>query len=429
MVDQFISLVNPEKAIQPFVVKLTGINNDMLRNAPKFYEVAKRIIEITEGAIIVAHNAQFDYRILRTEFDRLGYDFNSKTLCTVALSQQLLPEQKSHSLGKLARALGIAVADRHRASGDAQATVKLFKLLLDKDSEKTIIQQAVKTIVKRSMHKKLKEILEEVPSTTGVYYMHNVNGTIMYIGKSRNMKKRLRQHFTNDNKKSKQIQDEVFTVTYDETGSELIALLKENEEIKRNKPKYNRALRRTKFNTQLVSFTDEKGYINLKAEKADGRKKYVTTFSNAIAAKASLEKTIESYSLCQRKTGLQKGVGHCFNYTIKKCNGACVEQETPELYNERVWAYINKHSYASKSMLVIDRGRAIDERSAILIEDGIFKGIAFYTLNFQIENMDILKSILTPMQDNRDAQHIIQSYLRTKNVSKIIPLDASATSN
>ena len=107
VVDQFISLVNPEIPIQPFVVKLTGINNAMLRSAPKFFEVAKRIIEITSDCVIVAHNASFDYRILRTEFKRLGYDFQAKTLCTVELSKKLIPEQPSYSLGKLVRALGI----------------------------------------------------------------------------------------------------------------------------------------------------------------------------------------------------------------------------------------------------------------------------------------------------------------------------------
>jgi DNA polymerase-3 subunit epsilon len=124
--DQFISLINPERDIQPFVVNLTGINSNMLRNAPKFYEVAKRIVEITENCILVAHNADFDYRILKTEFNRLGFPFKRKTLCTVELAQKLIPEMESYSLGKLARALGIAVSDRHRANGDALATIKII---------------------------------------------------------------------------------------------------------------------------------------------------------------------------------------------------------------------------------------------------------------------------------------------------------------
>ena len=141
VVDQFISLINPEIPIQPFVVGLTGINNEMLRNAPKFYEVAKRIVDITADCIVVAHNAQFDHRILRTEFRRLGFDFERKTLCTVELAKKLIPGQQSYSLGKLVRALGIPLSDRHRANGDAQATVKLFKMLLMKDIEKNILKE------------------------------------------------------------------------------------------------------------------------------------------------------------------------------------------------------------------------------------------------------------------------------------------------
>lgn len=142
--DQFISLVNPERAIQPFVEKLTGINSKMLRNAPRFFEVAKRIIEITENCLIVAHNADFDYRILRTEFKRLGYNFERNSLCTVTLSQKMMPEMESFKLGILVRSLGIPISDRHRAQGDALATVKLFELLLEKDSNKEILKSQIK---------------------------------------------------------------------------------------------------------------------------------------------------------------------------------------------------------------------------------------------------------------------------------------------
>ena len=137
--DQFITLVNPERTIQPFVEKLTGINGKMLRNAPRFFEVAKRIIEITDNCLIVAHNADFDYRILRTEFKRLGFSFERDSICTVSLSKVLLPHLESYKLGKLSRSLGIPISDRHRAQGDALATVILFELLLEKDSCKKII--------------------------------------------------------------------------------------------------------------------------------------------------------------------------------------------------------------------------------------------------------------------------------------------------
>ncbi len=394
----------------------------MLRSAPKFYEIAKRIIEITNGAIIVAHNAKFDNRILTTEFDRLGYDFNKNTLCTVELSKELIPEMPSYSLGKLVRSLGIPITDRHRAQGDAKATVELFKLLLQKDVNKNIIQASVRKDPKRHLDTKLLDLIAEAPSETGVYYMHNEEGEIIYIGKSKNIKKRLTQHFTNDNRKSKKIQVEVAAVTYELTGNELIALLKESEEIKRKKPTYNRALRKTLFQYQLGSFVDEDDYINLKIEKADNAKPAITTFSNYQQAKSSLFAITEKYDLCQKLTGLYKTNSNCFNYTVKNCEGACIKLENARDYNIRVQLFLDEYSYANQHMLIIDRGRDVDERSVILIENGVYKGFGFYSLNYQITNPEVLKSIITPMTNNRDAQHIIQAYLKKRRVLKIIPL-------
>lgn len=415
IVDQFISLVNPEIPIQPFVVKLTGINNEMLRSAPKFFEVAKRIIEITDGCILVAHNAVFDYRILRTEFRRLGYTFEAKTLCTVELAKVLIPEQLSFSLGKLVRALGIPMADRHRASGDALATVKLFKMLLDKDLEKVIVKGLIQTESIKGIEPKLLDIVESMPSKTGVYYIHIEDGTVIYIGKSTNIKKRINQHFTGTSTRCKKIQLEVFRVTFEETGSELIAILKESEEIKINQPKYNRSQRKNNFQWALYQETDENGYLNLKLQKTDGRKKEITSFTNLQEGKNFLFKIASEYRLCQKLTGLQESKTHCFQYSLKECDGACMGEISAEEYNFRVQAFINMVQFENKSIVVIDRGRNTNERSAVLIENGVYKGYAFYDLNYQIRNIDILRNILIPMQNNRDSRTIIQSHLRKSN--------------
>ena len=420
VIDTFISLVNPERKIQPFVVNLTGIDNNMLRNAPKFYEVAKRIVEITNNCIVIAHNAKFDYRILQTEFRRLGFDFDRQTLCTVELSKKLIPNLESYSLGKLCRSLGIPVTDRHRANGDAVATTKLFQLLLDKDLQKNIIKQTVRDVPKNHLDSKLLRILENLPNATGIYYMHRGDGEIIYIGKSKNIKKRINQHFTSTTHKSKKMQMLVSAVTYETTGSELVALLKESEEIKKNKPIFNRAQRRTIFTQALYSFTDVEGYLNLKIDKADGRKSAITTFSNKQSGKSFLFRAIENYELCQKLTGLYPTHANCFNYTIDQCNGACIKKESSEEYNSRVLKLINYNSFENKSMMVIDRGRSYDERSAILIENGIFKGVGYFNLNFQINNLDIIQSLITPMQNNRDVQHIIKTYLRKNKKLKVI---------
>lgn len=420
--DRFISLINPEQPIQPFVVNLTGINNEMLRNAPKFYEIAKRIVEITQDCILVAHNAKFDYRILRTEFRRLGFEYERKSLCTVELSKKLIPGLPSYSLGKLVRSLGIPLSDRHRAAGDAQATIKLFKMLLVKDVEKDILKEHVRKEPKKSMDTKLVFILEELPSETGVYYFHDENGEIIYVGKSRNIKKRVNQHFTNDNPKSKEMQKKVASVSYERTGNELIALLKENQEIKQIKPKYNRALKRDIFSHALYHFVDDQGYINFKIGRSHKNKNSITTFGSLRSAKNSLTKWVEEYELCERLSGLHGGSGNCFAYTIKSCHGACVEEETAEEYNDRARSLIERYSYDNQNMLLIGRGREVDEKSALLIEEGKFKGVGYFNLNHQINNIDIIRSIISPMESNRDAQHIIQSFLRKKHNFKIIQL-------
>ncbi len=393
----------------------------MLKTAPKFYEVAKRIIEITKDCIIVAHNASFDYRILRTEFRRLGYDFEASTLCTVELAQKLLPEQTSYSLGKLVRALGIPMADRHRASGDALATVKLFQMLLDKDLEKIIVKEHIKTEIIKGIAPRLLDIIESLPSKTGIYYIHREDGKIIYIGKSRNIRKRINQHFTGTTSKCKKIQLEVFTVTYELTGSELIALLKETQEIKINKPIYNRSQSKTILPWGLYAEKNSNGYDCLKLQKVDGRKKEITSYASAEEAKNAFFRISAQYKLCQKLNGLYASEAECFQYKIKECDGACIGKISIEDYNIRVQQFIDDFLFDNKSMMIIDRGRTVNERSAILIEEGIYKGFAFYDLNYQINTPAVLKNILVQMPHNRDTRNILQQALRKNKTIKVVP--------
>ena len=326
IVDQFISLVNPEREIQPFVVKLTGINSGMLVNAPKFYEIAKRIIEITTDCVLVAHNASFDSRILATEFRRLGYDFERKTLCTVELSQRLIPDLPSYKLGKLCRSLGIPVSSRHRADGDAIATVQLFKLLLNKDIDKNIIKKAVKQDTTRKLAPKLLNILDNLPSKLGVFYVHNGTSQILYIGKGKNIRKAVNQLFLRTSKKAKTIQNKVTSVSFEETGNDLIAQLKFSEEVKINKPIYN--------------------------------------------------------------------------YTAKK--------------------KLSNIQFNNDNLIVIDKGREVGEKSVVLIENNEFKGFCYTDLSYQVNNLDVLKKLIAPMEDSLLNRNIIKKYLDKNHIEKLI---------
>ena len=424
VVDQFISLVNPEKEIQPFVVKLTGINNKMLRTAPKFHEVAKRIVEITQDAVLVAHNAQFDYRILRTEFRRLGYNFERKTLCTVDLSKKLIPEAESHSLGKLVRSLGIAVSDRHRANGDALATLKLFKVLLTKDLDKTIIKNVIRKEAHGELSDRQLDIVESIPSETGVYYMHDKDGEIIFLGKSSNMKKRVNQHFTKNGGRGRQLQKATKKVSFEKTGSELVALLKENEELARNRPKFNQKSPILNFSHGVFAQTDENGYRILLSKKLKDKNGSFATFNSMVAAQNFIRKLTVEFRLCDKLNGISEAKKNCSKYDSGDCDGACVKKESPERYNQKVSAAIEKYSLSGKNIVIVDKGREIGEHSAILIKNGDFRGLGYYNLNHQINTISILESIIVPMAGNDSTDHIIETYLRKRKVSKIIQLSA-----
>lgn len=406
IVDQFISLVNPEIPIQPFVVKLTGINNAMLRQAPKFFEVAKRIIEITEGCIIVAHNAPFDYRILKLEFDRLGYKFQKPTLCTVEMSKILLPYAQAYSLGKLVRSLGIPIADRHRASGDAMATLKLFKLLLDKDIDKQIVKQQIKNEVHQGISPKLFDILENIPTSIGIFYIHNDKGNIIFIGKSSNIRKKLNQIFTADTKIAKRIQKEVYTVTFEETGNELIALLKEREELLHNKPVLNPTQRKSPFLWSVYQEKLENGYETLKIHKSDGRKNAVQSFKNQ---KGALQFINDLYTENEIVEEVQNALSSAENINYPTV-----------LHNELFDSLLASNKLKHNNLIIVLKGRNLNEKSAVVIENGIFKGFCFFDLNYQILNSQVLSKILIPLIYTKDVLNTIKHYLYTKKDYKII---------
>ncbi|EKF56062.1 nuclease [Galbibacter marinus] len=400
--DQFISLINPEKEIQPFVVKLTGINNKMLHSAPKFYEVAKRIIEITDNCTLVAHNAQFDYRILQTEFRRLGYDYQRKSLCTVELSKELLPEQPSYSLGKLVRALGIPVSDRHRANGDAMATVKLFKLLLSKDVNKKIVQNNIRQEQVGQLNPRLIEIVGRLPSDTGVFYMYNADGELIYLSKSSNIRKKVNKIFINSAPKNRKIQKEVKTVSFDLTGNILIAELKEIQESLRNKPRYN-SKRKQKFTHALYLNQQDDSLLRLVVNKFDSQRERVINFVNYNQALKVQQDILLEFELSNNDAQLRE-----INPQAPQ------NKEEIKSYNKRVRSAVHKYSLSKGSFAIIDKGRTVNEQSVILFIKGKLKGYGFFELNHQLNNLEILQSIITPMEDVEAARYCIERYVRKK---------------
>lgn len=421
IVDQFSSLVNPLREIQPFVQRLTGINSKMLVNAPKFYEIAKRIVEITEDAVLVAHNAEFDYRIIRTEFKRLGFDFERQSLCTVDLAQKLLPEVPSYKLGKLVRFLGIPIADVHRAHGDAQATVELFKVLLEKDSSKEIISAHIKTLNKKQVPSKYLNIIDELPTETGVYYIFNEAGSIIYIGKSKNIKKRVLSHLTSKSRKAEKIQKAIFRVTYELCGNECLALLKEQHEIKKNQPRLNHALKYRHF-AMGIRRDVSSPYHRLLVEQVHQDRQYLDVFKNKKEAEGRLRYWLEEFSLCAQHTSFARAQGACFRKGINKCQGACVGEEHCDAYNTKVQAVAESLLYPFENFLIINKGKKTGEKSFIFIKEGVFQGYGYFQLNHQIKSIEKIEARLVKIDDNRDTQAVIRSFLRRERFQKLINL-------
>ncbi|HJS01074.1 MAG TPA: hypothetical protein VJ780_09080, partial [Flavobacterium sp.] len=183
---------------------------------------------------------------------------------------------------------------------------------------------------------------------------------------------------------------------------------------------YNRMSRKNNFSWAIYPEKDNEGYLRLKLQKTDGRKKEIISYANATDGKNALFRITADYQLCQKLTGLYETKNQCFQHTINECDGACIGKISTSEYNERIQRFIDKNSIENKNLIIIDRGRNINERSAILVENGIYKGYAFYDLNYQISNVNILKNILIPMESNRETQRIIQLYLRKNKALKII---------
>lgn len=412
IVNEFTSLVNPEQNIPAFITNLTGITDAMVRTAPKFYEIAKTIEEITHDTVFVAHNVNFDYNIIKQEFKDLGFDFKRQKLCTVRLSRKIIPGLKSYSLGNICSVEGIHISERHRARGDAEATVALFQRLINKDHQFTINA----FLNRRSRQATLpplieKKVVDDLPEMPGVYYFKNLQKEIIYVGKANNIKQRVISHFYDKKKKEISMCLETANITYEVMGSELLALLKESADIKRLYPKFNRAQRRASEAVGLFSYEDQKGIMHLAYNRLKLVPNAIMKFYNISECRNLLEKICETYNLCPKYCHLQTNVNTCFHYQIKKCNGVCSGKETVKDYNKRVKEAIKSLGLQTENLVIKERGRTAEEIGFALILNGIYKGYGFLDKKITLQNPDDYLFYITPQKDNRDVQRILNWYL------------------
>ncbi len=413
VIDEFTSLVNPETLIPSYITALTGIDNGMVANAPRFHEVAESILEITKDCIFVAHNVNFDYNIIRNEFKDIGVNFSRRKLCTIRLSRKLFPGFKSYSLGKLCKSLNIEVVDRHRARGDAEATVILFEMLLARTDAAQVFGDFLK---KNSKEATLpahlsSNIFEALPNSAGIYYFKNKKGKIIYVGKAKDIKKRVLSHFYNKTDKELNLCRETSDIDFELSGSEFIALLMEDAAIKKHYPEYNQVAKRAPRAYGIFSYTDRKGCIHLAYNNLKATPNPLFTLFNITDCRSYLEKVCMQFELCPKYCHLQEGVDACSHYKIKTCHGVCTDEETVDDYNNRVNLAIEHIKNSSQDMIIKEKGRHWEEEAFVMVKNGSYLGYGFIDRTEQISRSEDLERFLIPQNDNVNVQMILRRAL------------------
>lgn len=423
IVDKYVTLINPGKDIPVYITALTGISNEMVETAPSFKEVAADIYHLLNGKIFVAHNVNFDYSFVRYHLASAGYELNCSKLCTVRLSRKIYPGLHSYSLGKICQHLGIENKSHHRAMGDAEATTKLFSLLLQNDKEnhitKALKQNSKEQVLPANLQK---SDVENLPSAPGVYYFHDQSGKIIYVGKAKNLKKRVASHFSGNNPghQRQEFLKSIFKISYQLCGTELIAFVLEAVEIKRLWPKYNRSLKRFEHAFGIYVYEDQRGYLRLAVDKHHKNMNSVYTCNTLAEGRNLLLQMIETFELCPKLCFIQNNTGACTGINSENC--ACKGKETVFKYNSKVNAAIDKLNEVLPTYAIRDSGRTDDEHSCVLVEKGKFYGFGYISHYFDIDNLQQLKSFLTPYPNNDYIRGLVSSFASKNPKSKVLLL-------
>ena len=410
--EKFETLINPGQPIPYFITAMTGISDKMVANAPAFEEVAEKIFTLLQDKIFIAHNVNFDYSFVKSHLKEAGFELNSQKLCTVRLSRKILPGYPSYSLGKLCQSLGIKINDRHRAGGDAAATVKIFQMLLQNDKE-----QHIQTSLRRNSKESIlppnvpKEHFTQLPYTPGVYYFHNGKGKVIYVGKANNIRYRVNSHFSN-NSESRQKQNfmqHVHAISFQSCGTEMMAWILESTEIKKRWPVFNSSQKRWGDTYGLFLYEDQNGYLRLAIDKNRKRLNPVYTFHYLVDGHAIIRKLIKDFNLCPKLCFMQKDNSRCEGIIEGYCNAACEQKEMAEKYNQRVKkACVSLRS--QPSFAIIDKGINGDDQSCILMWEGAFYGMGYIPADVQITNPDSLKDYLTIYKENSFIRNLVNGY-------------------
>lgn len=427
LLETFSTLVNPERRIYPMTTRLNGISELSVQDAPKFYEIARKIVEMTADTILVAHQARFDYAFLKQAYGRLGYGYKRRQICTLRLSRELFPGLSSYRLSTVCRHLQIPLENPHRALDDAAATLALFRqirshreagrfaALLAGEMHPSTLPPAVQ-----------QRQIDALPDEVGIYHFYDAFGRLIYTGKSKSIRKRVLSHFSNDLKspKAREMKARIHDIGYELTGSELLALLLESDTIKRQQPRFNRSQRNVRYRHGIFAVpAAAQDFMRLTIQELEEMDSApLVGFRGKKEAQVYLERLVDRYQLCQKLSGIDKHKGPCFRYHLKQCRGACAGQENPESYNARVREAFRMFNYPHADFAILGAGRHPQERSLVLVEGGVYQGFGYLALPLKKPALPYFRRAVTPRADNQDVRRIINAYLNKNQTDEVVVL-------
>jgi len=386
----------------------------MVQDAPLFEDIHQKILELTHENIFVAHNVKFDFGMLRQEFRRLGIDFNRRQLDTVNLSRKVLPGFNSYSLGNICDSIGITITDRHRASGDAEATVKLLEHILARPSSAKHIEVELNHGIDIELLPPYlsKAEIEKLPEDAGVFYFKDEVGKILYLDGSKNIRRKVINEFSSpaDGPDKKRMFELMRTIDYELSGNELIAKLVAYREQVKHVPEFNKKPKVSVFTHGIFLGKDEQGFQQLKIHPLDWQQgEVVLRFSSKSVANKILEKILKENNL------------YSWLATRARMKGKDqIDVKVQKNFNNHMERAVRKYLYRQPNFFIIGEGIHPEEHSVIWIENSTYKGFGYFNPEITQPVYENLKEVIRAHEDDAETQKIIRAQMRKMKNLKII---------
>jgi len=412
VIDRFISLVDPEQAIPEYIMSQTGIDERSVRMAPNFAEIANRVDVMLRNSVLVGHQVSWSYHALRSEFRHLGYNLDAPKICTQHLAKKLLPSLFSYEFDKLCSSLAIPLINRTYIEDILDATSILFQRLLSLDEDSGFIagSLAPKIIGQRLPSRIDADTFTNLPTTPGIYQFQDSDGKIIYVGKAKNIKKRVLSHFFSQSVKEKTLCEQTYSIDFEETGNEFMALLLEAELIKKLEPYYNTIQKKLRTTYHIKAHSNKSGILQFAIEEKPQLGEDSELFFTKASAKKKLEQLCGDFNLCPKYAGLQRKKGRCDHAKFPFCAGVCFGNEQVYVYNKRATAALTTLIADTDSYYIRERGRRTGEVGVTLVLQGVYQGFGYIDSSQQISNIDELQDLIEPRKSTYHTTQILAAF-------------------